>query len=158
MKIELLAEHVTAIPTVARWIHSEWGHLLPDATLETYVLDFEKRVKRHAIPETLVALENDRVVGTASIVEDDMSTRKELSPWLAAVYVTPEFRNRGIGSRLVRAAMQEAKMLGVKKLYLFTPDSMSFYSRLGWKVFGYTEFRGEHVTIMSYELCDPTTP
>ena len=54
--------------------------------------------------------------------------------------------------------MQEAKTLGVKKLYLFTPDRMSFYSRLGWKVFGHTECRGEYVTIMSYELCDPTAP
>jgi predicted N-acetyltransferase YhbS len=152
MKIEHLAEHVAAIPTLARWVHAEWGHLLPHETLETHILEFERRTKCHTIPQTFVALENDKVVGAASIIENDMSTRKEFSPWLAAVYVAPQFRNRGIGSKLVQAAMREAEALGVEKLYLFTPHRVSFYRRLGWKACERTEYRGDNVTVMSYEI------
>ena len=43
-------------------------------------------------------------------------------------------------------------MLGVERLYLFTSDRMNFYCRLGWKAFEDTEYRGENVTIMSYEV------
>lgn len=152
MKIEHLAEHVAVIPALASWVHDEWGHLLPEVTLDDRVAMFERRAAHNQIPQTLIALERDTLVGTASIVADDMSTREEFTPWLAAVYVAPEFRNRGIGSKLVRAAIQEARNLGLERLYLFTPDRMSFYARLGWRVLECTEFRGETVTIMLYEL------
>lgn len=152
MKIEHLAEHVTTIPTLALWVQTEWGHLLTDVTFESLILEFEKRISRHTIPETFVALGNGKIVGTASIVENDIVTRPELAPWLAAVYVAPEFRGRGIGSKLVLVVVQEAKMLGVERLYLFTSDRMNFYCRLGWKAFEDTEYRGENVTIMSYEV------
>ena len=119
--------------------------------MEDIVAMYEKRTVRGRIPETFVALEGDTVVGAASIIEEDMETRKELSPWLAEVYVAPEFRNRGIGTALVRAIMQEAKSIGVRRLYLFTPDKVAFYQHLGWEVLERTEYYGKTMTIMSYE-------
>ena len=38
-----------------------------------------------------------------------MDTRKELSPWLASVFVAPEFRKWGIGSKLVLHVMEQAR-------------------------------------------------
>ena len=102
-----------------------------------------------------MALDGDRVVGTASIVKHDMSTRSELSPWLSSVYVPLEFRNRGIGSKLVRVVMQEAHSLGVKRLHLFTPDAMGFYTRLGWNVLEKTTYHSIDVVIMLYEIEAP---
>jgi GNAT superfamily N-acetyltransferase len=99
-----------------------------------------------------VAIVDDAPVGMASIVEHDMQTRMELTPWLAAVYVVPAFRNQGIGSLLVREAMQEAAELGVSRLFLFTPDRMNFYHRLGWREQEVVSYRGEQVTIMSYDI------
>ena len=133
MRIEHLAEHPHLVPTVAQWSKDEWGHLCPEVPYEDYVSSFQKRTIHNSIPETLVALEGDTLLGTASIIEHDMSTRMELSPWMASVYVAPEFRNRGVGSALVRAVMQEAERLGLEKLYLITPDKVRFYSRLGWR-------------------------
>jgi len=152
MRIEHLADHVAAAPTLARWILDEWGYLLPGCTLEDIVAMYEKRTVRGRIPETFVALEGDTVVGAASIIEEDMETHKELSPWLAEVYVASEFRNRGLGSALVRTIIQEAKDLGVRRLYLFTPDKVAFYQHLGWQVLERTEYYEKNVTIMSYEV------
>ena len=71
------------------------------------------------------------MVGSASLIAQDMDTRPELSPWLASVYVAAEHRRQGIGSALVRRVAQEAAALGVETLYLFTPDQEHFYARLG---------------------------
>ena len=160
VRIEHLAEHIDAgrtdvVLTVASWIQEEWGHSFLEMTFEELVSELEARTTHCSIPETFVALEDDRLVGTASIVRHDMSTCLELSPWLSAVYVPPEDRNRGIGSKLVRRSMQEAEMLGVKRLHLFTPDKMKFYTRLGWKVIEHTRYYGEDVAIMSYEIEAP---
>lgn len=150
MKIEHLAEHLAVIPTLASWLHSEWGHLSPQVAFDDLVARLEKQATPNKIPQTFVALEDETPVGTASLIENDMSTQKELSPWLASVYVVPEFRNRGIGSKLVRVAIQEAKHLGTSRLYLLTPDKIKFYSNLGWRILRCAEYRGENVTIMWY--------
>jgi hypothetical protein len=48
--------------------------------------------------------------------------------------------------------MDEALALGVDALYLFTPDKMSFYGRLGWQVLEQMQHRGTDVTVMVYEF------
>jgi len=161
VRIKHLAEHHDAqhhdtILTLASWIQEEWEHTFLEATFEELVSELEGRAAPDRIPGTFVALEGDRLVGTASIVKHDMSTRSELSPWLSAVYVPPEYRNRGIGSMLVRRAMQETEILGVKRLYLYTPDRMRFYTRLGWDILEQNRYHGVDVVIMSYEIEAPS--
>jgi GNAT superfamily N-acetyltransferase len=153
MTVKHLAEYPDAIPTLAVWAYNQWGHLMsPDTTPETLRRAFGRRTVPSQIPETFVAVEDGEPVGTASLVVHDLPTRMDLSPWLAAVYVAPEFRDQGIGSALVQAVMGEAQALGVEKLYLFTPAKMGFYSRLGWQALERTEHRGRDVTVMIYEF------
>jgi GNAT superfamily N-acetyltransferase len=82
-----------------------------------------------------------------------MDTRCDLSPWLAQVYVAPEFRGCGIGSALVRAVACEAASLGVHRLYLYTGRNReSFYAKLGWTVREYVEYKGRERVIMETGL------
>ena len=150
-EIEHLANRPLDIPVLATWVQQEWGHLTPNVTYEMRVSEFARMATIHTIPEAFVAVENITPVGMASLVEHDMLARMELSPWLAAVYVVPESRNRGVGSKLVRTAMQEARVLALDRLYLFTPDQIHFYRRLGWQALEQVSYRGERVTIMVYE-------
>lgn len=46
----------------------------------------------------------------------------------------------------------EVARMGVARYYLFTADQVSFYARLGWQPVEETEFRGERVTIMVFEI------
>jgi N-acetylglutamate synthase-like GNAT family acetyltransferase len=152
IEIVNLAARLHVAPTLAGWILAQWPHFLsPDATLETLAARLAERTTPHTIPETFVAFEGAQPIGMASLVKYDMEARRGLSPWLAGVYVLSQFRNRGIGSRLVQVVMQEARALGIERLYLFTPDKMSFYERLGWHTIERTEYHGVDVTIMSYE-------
>ena len=85
-----------------------------------------------------------------------MDTRPDLYPWLASVFVPAAHRQRGIGSALVRRAMEEAHSIGVPSLYLFTPDRERLYARIGWSVIERTVYRDLSVVVMQYTF--PTGP
>jgi len=156
MTIELLADHLDALPTLARWQHSEWGDLRVGDTLEARTARLEREVGRDQIPLTVVALANTEVLGSASLVAHDMDTRPELTPWLAGVFVGPEYRRRGIASELVRRIVAEAARLRVPLLYLYTMQSEKLYENLGWAVEERTKYRGHEVVIMTCKPADIT--
>ncbi|WP_435389741.1 GNAT family N-acetyltransferase [Halomonas sabkhae] len=104
------------------------------------------------VPSVFAAMSGERPVGMASLVVDDMSDRRDLTPWLASVFVLPEWRGHGIASRLVRRVEEEAEAHGVGRCYLYTPDQQSLYRRLGWQDVEEREYRGEVVTIMQRDL------
>jgi GNAT superfamily N-acetyltransferase len=151
MKIVDLRKVPQYLETLARWDHAQWSYFSPNLTLERRIKNLKVHLKPQFIPSTFVAV-NDELYGSASIVEQDMDTRTDLSPWLASVYVASEFRRRGIGTRLVLHAMTRAKEEGIEGLYLFTPDRQEFYARLGWNTLEETEYHGYPVTVMNVDL------
>jgi len=140
------------LPQVASWIFNEWGNLIQGLTLNAVEAKLQTHLNLDSIPLTLVASFDGMPVGTASLVYQDMSSRPDLTPWLASVYVAFEYRNQGIGSRLVKAAEETAKGFRISQLYLFTPDKERFYTWLGWSVIDTTEYRNQQVVIMTKML------
>lgn len=139
------------IDTLARWHHTEWSYLNPGSTLDDRIDKMQAYLSPDLIPSTFIAIENGSVLGSAALVENDMETRPDLSPWLASVYVAAQHRNRCIGSRLVRHVMDRASGEH-SALFLFTPDKVSFYQRLGWSRLEDTDFMSHPVTIMKKTL------
>lgn len=136
------------VATLAEWTHTEWGHLHPGRSLSAAIAEFRAECGAGGVPSVFAALHGDIPVGTASLVADDMSDRRELTPWLASVYVLPEWRGRGIASQLVRRVEEEAQAHGHGRFYLYTPDQQALYRRLGWRDLEDREYRGEAVTVM----------
>ncbi|GAB5500742.1 MAG: hypothetical protein PsegKO_30530 [Pseudohongiellaceae bacterium] len=62
------------------------------------------------------------------IVKPDSNT---IGDWINTLYVAPEYRNRGIGANLVKAAETEARKQAVGELFVFT-DIPGIYTRSGW--------------------------
>jgi N-acetylglutamate synthase-like GNAT family acetyltransferase len=155
MTIEYLADYPDALPILAEWQHREWGHLRAGDALEKRRARLEGYSNRDRIPLTVVALEGNEVLGSASLVLHDMETRMELTPWLASVFVGEPYRRRGIGAELVRRIMAEAGKLEVPLLYLYTVHSEKFYAGLGWTLLERTNYREQKVVIMTYV---PTRP
>lgn len=149
MRIDLLADHVDLVPLIARWHYDEWSYYDPERPLEDWTSRVAEMVNRDRIPIMFVAMEGDTLVGTASLVEFDMATRADLSPWLAGVFVDPESRGQGTGTALVRRVIDCAADLGVSPLYLFTNGAEPLYERLGWKTFSSEHYRDRMVTIMT---------
>ena len=68
-----------------------------------------KSLNKNKIPLTIIAKsENVDLLGFASIVEYDMETNKDLTPWISGVFVLPEFRCKGIGGQIVKRLEQIA--------------------------------------------------
>lgn len=101
--------------------------------------------------QVIIAFADRTLLGSAMLITHDMETRMELSPWLASVYVAPDRRGRGMGTELVRRFIDDARALNVPRLYLYTPGTEQFYSRLGWSPIAHTSYRGTNVAVMSYE-------
>ncbi|MGI8687522.1 MAG: GNAT family N-acetyltransferase [Thermomicrobiales bacterium] len=152
MRIENIADYSDFVGTVARWQWGEWGHLDPDDSLATRITSIRDQTDPTRIPTTYIALDDDEPLGTASLVKHDMSTHRELSPWLASVYVIPTARGRGVASALVRRAVGQAAAMSIARLYLFTPDARGLYEKLGWRAFATEHFEGHPVTIMAIDL------
>jgi GNAT superfamily N-acetyltransferase len=154
MLITYLADYPQYRSTLAGWIFDEWGWEMPGSTFESIQAEFSLHLNRDRIPLTLLALVEGQPAGTASIFLHDMDTRMDLTPWLAAVYVLPGFRGRGIGSQLVGAIEDVATRLQLERLYLFTPDREDFYARLGWSVLEIVEYRQQANAIMTKTMLE----
>ncbi len=152
MRIEYLADHPDRLETLAQWHHEEWRHLNPGDTVEKREVRMRAHLAKRQIPTTFVAFDGDTLLGSACLLADDMHQYRDLTPWLASVFVAPEHRGGGVGSALVQRVVEEARALDVKTLYLYTPDRESFYARMGWLVLERTEYMGVKVVIMSITL------
>ena len=149
--VDFLAHHPTAVDTLAEWHHAQWNYLDRGVTLEQRASAL-RRHRTDGIPLTVVAFAGETVLGSASLIQHDMDTRMELSPWLASVYVAPEYRRQRVGGALVRRIECEATTLGHKTLYLFTPDMQRFYETLGWIALESTVYRGYPQIVMAQHL------
>ena len=152
MEITYLADHLEYLPILAAWHHGEWGYIRPGDTVEARQLRLGKECGHGEVPTTVIALENGTLLGSAMLIESDMETRKELSPWLASVFVAPESRRRGIGAALVQRIIHEARALGFPRLYLYTPSEEQFYASRGWSVLERRQYAGKEATVMAFPL------
>jgi ribosomal protein S18 acetylase RimI-like enzyme len=54
--------------------------------------------------------------------------------YITNVYVVPEWRNRGVGGRLLEAAVEDGRRIGHALLFLWpTEESVEFYRRAGFE-------------------------
>jgi GNAT superfamily N-acetyltransferase len=152
MEITYLADHKDVIPILARLFYQEWGYLYPDRALEDVERLIGERANKNKIPIALVVFDGNELLGTVCLKTHDMDTRPDLTPWLAGLYVVSPRRRQGIGMTLVSAIEKKARELGVQQLYLYTPESERFYSRLGWHVKERTEYCSYPVTVMEKKI------
>ncbi len=152
MLIEYLADRPDLIPELAELHLAEWGHLRPGQTLPDRVSALKGCTGKASIPSTVVATNGQELLGSALLVAHDMSTRTDLSPWLAGVFVKPAFRKAGVATKLIQRIESEASALGVNRLYLYTDKESDFYSKRGWIIHEACEYRGVAVTVMLKNL------
>jgi predicted N-acetyltransferase YhbS len=150
-EIDYLADHRDVIPVVAKWIFEEWSFLYTGKTVHIVEKLLQTRLHKKVLPLTLVAFKTGKPVGTVSLKEFEIESRRDLTPWVTSLYVVKRRRGQGIGAGLMKAVEEKAARLGIKKLYLFTADSglaSRFYSKLGWKAKEKTQFSSFPIIVM----------
>ncbi len=67
-----------------------------------------------ALPLTFIAVEGDKLSGTVGLWRCDLISRQDLWPWMAALYVAPEARGRGLAGQLQQHVMSCAAQLDIR--------------------------------------------
>ncbi len=134
MQITLLCDVPQFLPAVAQAIHETFWLTDPEGSVERAEKRLSERLNSASLPFTLVAHEADILLGTGSVVVNDVPEDSIQSAWLSGVWVNETHRGRGIGSAVVDACCAHAKRLGEPSLLLMTADEREFYERRGWIV------------------------
>jgi GNAT superfamily N-acetyltransferase len=152
--IDYLANCPEFIGEVARLTWEEWQEIYEQRqqTLEHSLKNYRERMNTNRLPLTLVALHAGELVGMVSLKFHDMDTRPDLDPWLGGLLVLPEWRNRGVGTMLMRRATEEARRLNVPRLYLWTHSAERLYHKLGWQVVERSKYFGKEAVVMQIDL------
>ena len=154
MRVMHLADHPEAVPYLAAGFKAQWGAHFSQRSVEEIAADFEGCLHRDRLPLALVALDDaDRAVGTATLRNDSITSRPSLGPWLTALYVAPDRRNAGVGTRLIRTAEGEARRLGFAEVYAGTSRAATLFARLSSSTaVERLTYHGEDVTILRCDL------
>ena len=150
--IEYLKSYPQFVPVIASWVFDHWGKMYRMKSVEDQIEKISERLNINKFPLAFVALAGPLPVGTASLKIQEMTTHQHLHHWLGTVYVVPEYRGKGIGSALVERTEMKARELGVKTLYLHTPDKERFYLKRGWEAIERPIYFKMPVVIMKKEM------
>lgn len=146
MSILAIEERPSFATAVAAWIEHEWERLP--------IHDYFEAVSSHVrwprkLPRCFIALLKGELVGTVSLLENDLETRPDLNPWLGCLFVPQKYRRRGIGTELTKFAERCAFFdLRITRLFLFTEDQEQLYRQLGWRRIEECLYREYRVVIM----------
>jgi GNAT superfamily N-acetyltransferase len=151
-RIDPIHRHKMHIPTIAKWHWTEWGHADPEGSLAAWTIALSTRTNVDSIPTAFVALsEADEPIGSVVLVDSDMSTHPEFTPWIAGLFVVPSDRGRGLGSALMKHATDAAIQMRYTDLFLHTSTATPLYLNLGWKKLFRETYEEEIVDVMHYD-------
>lgn len=127
------------VASAAHEAAAQWRY---DAFLKSYRLSVAESAaqltKLASAPEhgeaALIAHVDGKPAGVCLLVSRELEDLHDLTPWLASLYVAPEFRGLGIARRLITAIEEQARAAGFSTLYLYTDDAQPVYEKCGWTV------------------------
>lgn len=156
LEIKYLKDCPEYIKTCAEWSFSSWGHYTPERTFADFIKSRQEYLNDYKLPLTMIALYNNIPVGMCSLAAN-RGILPELTPWLATLYVTPEYRSQGIGKALEQAICNKAKSLGFDKIYCFTSDLsiISWYQENGWSIRCNSEIHDHTVIVLEKNTKNP---
>jgi GNAT superfamily N-acetyltransferase len=152
LKIYRLCDHSEWAKTCDEWDEAAWPRSPEIAAFFASHYAEAAANKGSELPQTFVAAFDGKPVGMTSLVRDDHPELTHLGPWLAAAFILPEYRGRGIYRHLLEARMEFCRCNGIKELFVY---SHLDFVKWGWSIFGetYDPFLPERkVTLYCYDF------
>ncbi len=140
-----------AVRVCARWRYDAFFRE-DGVSLESCLDQLVEFVARQDYEIALVAEVGGLAAGTCLFVRREIDPVHELTPWLAGLYVAPEFRNRFIARDLVAAIEDQARKVGCQRLHLYTSGAETYYAQLGWSLSEHFHWDGEPFALMHRDL------
>jgi GNAT superfamily N-acetyltransferase len=133
VEVDPLGNHQEFIEELAGLLMIEWHEPQTTAQLQSRIEKLRTHTNAGAFPAAWVAHRDNVPLGIVALRGQELDEYPELSPWLGGLFVRPECRGQGLGSFLCRVAEENALLLGIREMFLFTLDRHSMYQRLGWR-------------------------
>ena len=135
---------------VTEWLWQAFGgETLPQAFFASIVGHSQTP---GALPITFIAAEGEMLLGTVGLWRCDLISRQDLYPWMAALYVAPEARGRGLAGKLQQHVIGYARTQGYSELFLYSA-CRDFYKRFGWQYIGEgLDYPASAVSLYRYDL------
>jgi GNAT superfamily N-acetyltransferase len=153
LRIEPWQGQLGVAETLAAWHVREWSDIFPDWTEQIAREEFHTQLQDTNLPATWLAFDGDTLLGSASALLQDASEFLDISgPWLASVFVQPEYRGNAVAQKLIEHAMCEVRKLGYTHWTLFTENHHGYYQKLGWEILCARPLHGKIVTILEQKL------
>ena len=152
VEISYLADHPEVLGDLAAGFKAQWASHFADQPLEAIKMGFANCCREKGVPCALVAMVEGTFAGTASLRPESGTVCPGKGPWLTHLYVTPAFRNQGIGTRLIRAVEAEATRNGFAELHAATARAAPVFERSGWQKIEVVEYQGDRVSVFRTEL------
>ncbi|MCH4196957.1 MAG: GNAT family N-acetyltransferase [Serratia liquefaciens] len=146
-----LAECPQFSDVCAAWAFGQWGSQR-GGSLERTRQRFAQCAQPSEDYTTLLAIEDERPLGMASLWPSDDHHRMDLSPWLAGVFVHPDHRRQGIAQRLEAAIVLLARQRNHPVLHLITDKSEALYAVWGWQTIERRRQYDGEVVVMEKKL------
>ena len=125
--------------TVSIWLNAsiEAHNFIPQSYWENKVDD----MKNIYLPNsnTFVYEQENQIIGFISLIDD----------YLAAIFVSPQYQNIGIGKELMNHVKSKKEEL-LLKVYIKNKSSVEFYKRQGFRIIG--EQQDEDTVEMEYKM------
>lgn len=121
------------LDTMTEWMYHWWGKNEGHSPEEIRCY-MEHGIQRERLPQTYGMFLDGKLIGMYQFRLDDLFVRPDLYPWLANVYLDPEYRNRGYGAVLMEHIRKTAREgLPFQELFLYTTHT-ELYERYGWEL------------------------
>lgn len=142
-----LKDRPDLLPILAEWCGLEWAHLYENWDADTSRREFEASRSDGKLPITLIALEGGELLGTVSLLRNDLPGREDLNPWLASLLVLPEHRGKKVATFLIQQAEELLRRLNYPEAFLFTEAASGLFQKLGWEPYEAANTNGHAVMI-----------
>lgn len=107
-------------------------------------MEIKKEIKKDAFAIKIILEEDNQILGWTFVYVMFQDRHPEPYAYLENVYIEPEHRSRGLGTKLVELAIKEAKDRGCYKIIgtskMEKINVHEFYEKHGFEKMGY-EFR-----------------
>ena len=127
-----LRERPEFFPTVAERIW-DFTWRSKGVSLDHVSAGLGELIANECFPFGIVAHDGQRYLGSTLGIVSDLDVRPQYTPWVAAVWVEPEYRGQNIGRSLVSSAEEACFKQGFQRVYLCARAARhDFYARQGW--------------------------
>lgn len=143
----------TSIDKIADWYFSEWN---------TPIKKTIKRLSNQPSYDTTfqeILTIDGELVATGGLcnnvnIYNKLPELKQFKPWIALLYTQPEYRNKGLGRKLLEFIERNAKANKINKIYLYTFTAESFYKSNGWKEIKKVDYKSHKTVVMEKSIIE----